>query len=272
MSPAGTQLSEAHRKELARARKLLEKDNLATRLADFAGKPLQNVLERAPLSVRRKVDAAIQRAIVESLNLAIRSLKDAPKRPPRQRLASVWAGVAGGFGGVFGAAALPVELPLTTVLMLRAIADIARHYGEDLNRLEARLACVEVFAHGSEKRADMGYYATRAMLGKLAGDASALLVQRGASGLAGPAVAALSGEIATRFGVVVWEKIAASAVPLAGAVSAATINMAFMNHFQSVARGHFMVRRLERIYGAEAVREEYRRLSGQDAGNGKAGS
>lgn len=271
MTAAGTQLSEAHRKELARARKLLEKDNLATRLADFAGKPLQSVLERAPLAVRRKVDAAIQRAIVESLNLAIRSLKDAPKRAPRQRLASVWAGVAGGFGGVFGAAALPVELPLTTVLMLRAIADIARHHGEDLSTIEGRLACVEVFAHGSARsrdaagrRADVGYYASRAMLGRLANEASAFLMERGASRLAAPAVAALTAEVASRFGVVVWEKIAVSAVPLAGALGAATINVVFMNHFQSIARGHFMLRRLERIYGEEAIRAYYSRLSAAD--------
>ena len=68
--------------------------------------------------------------------------------------------------------------------MLRAIADIARHHGEDLSTLEARLACVEVFALGAPKtgrRADFGYYASRALLGRLAANASALLdrAQRG---------------------------------------------------------------------------------------------
>ena len=40
----------------------------------------------------------------------------------------------------------------------------------------------------------------------------------------------------------------------------AAVNLAFIEHFQEVARGHFTVRRLERVYGAEIVRAEYDRL------------
>ena len=64
-------------------------------------------------------------------------------------------------------------------------------------------------------------------------------------------------EIATRFSVVVSERSAASALPVLGAVGGATVNMLFMNHFQKVARGHFVVRRLERQYGASVVRRLY---------------
>jgi len=88
-------------------------------------------------------------------------------------------------------------------------------------------------------------------------EAAALLAQRGASTVSGPAVAALLKEIASRFGFVVYEKIAAGAVPIA---SAAAINVAFMNHFQKISRGHFMLRRLERTYGAERAGEEFARL------------
>jgi len=52
--------------------------------------------------------------------------------------------------------------------------------------------------------------------------------------------------IASRFGVVVSEKAAAEAVPILGAAGGATINLLFINHFQSMARGHFIVRSLER--------------------------
>ena len=41
----------------------------------------------------------------------------------------------------------------------------------------------------------------------------------------------------------------------------AALNVVFMNYFQDLARGHFLVRRLERIYGAEAVKREYERLA-----------
>jgi hypothetical protein len=47
--------------------------------------------------------------------------------------------------------ALPIEVPLTTTLMLQSIADIARHYGQDLRRPESRIACQEVFALGDRQ-------------------------------------------------------------------------------------------------------------------------
>jgi hypothetical protein len=70
-------------------------------------------------------------------------------------------------------------------------------------------------------------------------------------------VGSLVAEIATRFGVVVTERSAASALPVLGALGGATVNMVFMNHFQRVARGHFSIRRLEREYGPNAVRKLY---------------
>jgi hypothetical protein len=45
-----------------------------------------------------------------------------------------------------------------------------------------------------------------------------------------------------------------------GAVGGAAVNLAFVEHFQTIARGHFTVRRLERAYGADVVRFEYERL------------
>jgi hypothetical protein len=41
-----------------------------------------------------------------------------------------------------------------------------------------------------------------------------------------------------------------------------------MEHFQSMARGHFTVRRLERTYGQEVVRAEYNRLAGLRSAHG----
>ncbi|MGA8171435.1 MAG: EcsC family protein [Methylocystis sp.] len=275
MSGTDSDLTPGHRQELARAHKLLQNANFATRLTDYAGKPIHGMLMQMPKPLLRGVDRAVEQAVHECLKVALKSLKGEPKKRPSTRLAAALAGVAGGVGGLFGAAALPIELPMTTVLMLRAIADIARHHGEDLSTIEGRLSCVEVFAYGScaslgvgagssAPRADVGYYASRAMLGRLANEASSLLLERGAANLAAPAVAALTGEVASRFGVVVWEKLAASAIPLAGAAGAATINVIFMNHFQSIARGHFTLRRLERIYGEEAIRTLYRELEADE--------
>jgi hypothetical protein len=74
-------------------------------------------------------------------------------------------------------------------------------------------------------------------------------------------VGSLVSEIAARYGPVVAERAAASAVPLLGAVGGATVNVIFMNHFQRVAQAHFVVRYLERRYGQSVVRELYEELA-----------
>ena len=50
-------------------------------------------------------------------------------------------------------------------------------------------------------------------------------------------------------------------LPVVGALGGAAVNVVFMNYFQELARGHFAVRRLERLYGAEVVQREYERLA-----------
>ncbi len=56
------------------------------------------------------------------------------------------------------------------------------------------------------------------------------------------------------------EKAAAQAVPLIGAAGGALINTIFIDHFQNMARGHFIIRRLERLYDQGIIRQEYDNL------------
>jgi len=58
----------------------------------------------------------------------------------------------------------------------------------------------------------------------------------------------------------VSEKAAAQAVPAIGAAGGAIINTLFIDHFQDMARGHFVVRRLERKYGTKIVEETYKAI------------
>jgi hypothetical protein len=254
------QLSAPHRKALHRAVLLLESPGFAARLADYAGQPVDRVLRMMPRVATTPLNAAVEAALMSCLKVAIGSIEPGSRRPPTARASSLLAGLSGGISGFFGIAALPVELPVTTALILRAIADLARYHGEDLRQHEARLACVEVFAlspRNGRTRTDIGYYASRALLSRLANEASALLIERGAARASAPVVSRFLAEIAARYGVVVSERIAASAIPVLGALGGASVNMIFMNHFQRVAHGHFTVRRLERRYGAAAVRRHY---------------
>ena len=265
---------------LARAVERLEFEGLATKIGDYAGQPVQKIFARLPKPAAAALNKAIERAVLKSLDLAIHSLDPRDRKPPKTRLAAAFTGLSGALSGAVGLVGLPIELPVTTLLMLRSIASIARHMGEDLATAEARLACVAVFAfggHGFDKsKAEVGYYASRALLGKLASEMSTALLERGAisaaaSATATPAAAAFAGEVTTRFSAAVWERTAASAVPLVGAVGGASLNVIFTNHFNSIAWGHFTVRRLERMYGEDLVRKTYARLSAERRLSGKSG-
>ncbi len=151
---------------------------------------------------------------------------------------------------------------------MRSIAEIAREEGEDLSAPNAALACVEVFALGGadeEAAFESGYFAIRAALAKSVSESARFVASQGLGAQSAPAVVRLLTQIASRFGVVVTEKAAAQAAPVLGAIGGAAVNAAFARHFQSLARGHFIVRRLERRHGANLVAFEYRRLRGEAA-------
>ena len=256
---AGAILSPVHRQALRTAFVLLERPDFAARLGELAGKPARSALRISPIletRLTRAVDAALQRA----LDVAVRSLDPHPKRGDAS---FALAGAGGALSGFFGAGALALELPLTTVLILRAIAEIARRHGEDLSRLETRMECVGVLglsARAAKHGPNVGYLATRAALSRLVADASSAIVRRGAAAASAPAVGALTAAVAPRFGVAVSERAAASALPALGALGGAALNMLFVRHFQRAAHGHFTIRRLERRYGPEVVRAYYRGL------------
>ncbi len=234
----------------------LQNPNFAARMADYAGQPINAVIRFMPRAINRRLKHAIRLAIFKCLEVAIDSLEDDVAFEPSRWTAKILAGFTGCVGGFFGLAALPIELPITTTLMLRSIAEIARAEGEDLQKLEALLACLEVFALGGpgpDDKADIDYYAVRMMLTKLTSEMATLVMERGAVNASSPIVAKLVGEIVTRFGLVVSDLAAASAVPFVGAIGGATVNIIFMDHFQRIARGHFTVRRLERVYGVEPI-------------------
>jgi hypothetical protein len=258
-SRAQPTLPPAQQQELEHAVGLLESPRLAIRLANYAGKPLDSVLGAVP-GLNGALHRALRNAILHCLTVAIDS-QEAEALAPSAWRPKALTGLAGGIGGLFGAFALPVELPFTLTLMLRAIADIARHHGEDLRALEPRLACLQVFALGDRKSdagAAIGYYAARATLTKLTGDVMALLVERSVLDVSAPVVTRLVTEVVSRVGLVLSERVAAGAIPVLGALGGATLNVMFMDHFERVAQGHFTIRRLERAHGRAVIGELYR--------------
>lgn len=254
-----------HAEELRRAKALLERPSFAARLTDILGDPIEKGFKLLPEKWSETLNGAVRLSLERALAVAVRSLPGRGPSHARQRLHKFAVAATGAGGGAFGLAGLLVELPVSTTIMLRTIADIARSEGEDIKDLDTQLACLEVFALGgrspSDDAAETGYFAVRSALAGTVSDAARYLAQKGLQDKGAPALLRLIASIGSRFGVVVSEKVAAMAVPALGAAGGALINSIFISHFQDMARGHFTVRRLEKTYGAEQVRQLYRNLS-----------
>jgi hypothetical protein len=155
------------REALRRAVKSLEHPSLAARLTNLVGKPVELIGYALPSFASKAIASATSKGLEAALKVALRTLPSSP-RANSQFLHRALATASGAAGGTFGLAALPVELPVSTVIMLRSIADIARSEGEDLSDPEAALSCVEVFAlggrAGSADASESGYFAVRGML------------------------------------------------------------------------------------------------------------
>src|SRR6195952_6158399 len=99
------------------------------------------------------------------------------------------------------------------------------------------------------------------MLAKTVTEAARFVAERGLLKEGAPILLKFVTQVAARFGLVVTQKVAAQALPVVGALGGAAVNYAFIQHFQEVARGHFTVRRLERIYGEDRIGSEYNILA-----------
>jgi len=250
--------------DLRRAVALLSGRSFAARAAYSLGQRATALSGAIPLSVREAALRASETALKAALRAAIRSVKRAPTATAkigRDRALVALTGAVGGGMGFLGSA---VELPISTTLMLRSIAAIAREQGEDLSAPESALACLEVLALDGAALGgatiDLGYFAVRAALARSVREAARYLAGRGAADELAPALARLVAEIASRFGVVVSEKFIAQSIPVVGAAFGAGVNLIFLEHYQRLALGHFTIRRLERRYGGEVVRREAERV------------
>jgi len=257
-------LEEADWRDLKRARMLLENPGIAAKITNALGMPIEKGFRLLPRDWKEKVGEITQAALHKAVHAAVNTMQDIPGEESSEMLHKIAVAATGGIGGFFGLPALAVELPVSTAIMLRSIADIARSEGESISGIDSKMACLEVFALGGTSRKDdaseTGYFAVRAALAQSITDAARHIAERGLAGRGSPALLRLIVQIAERFGIQVSEKAAAQAVPAIGAAGGALINTLFIDHFQDRARGHFIVRRLERKYGTEIVRSAFNSL------------
>ncbi len=253
--------------ELEKAVITMEKPSFFIKVSNFIGSPIEKLIEKLPEGSRNKISDITNDALLKGTNLAVKTLEyvESNSEHDSKKIHKLVTSVLGGGAGLFGFTALAIELPLTTTVMLRSIAEIAKMNGENLSSLETRLNCVQVFAFGSRNTADdamnSSYYAIRVILAReiaaLAGRLESLLAGDIASSVLGKFLA----KITERFSQNVLIKFVGQATPIIGAAGGATINYLFTDFYQDIATAHFTIRRLERKYSEELIESEYNRIA-----------
>lgn len=247
----------------------LENPSLIIRLSSAFGMPVESVAKqlgkRVPESLRDAVADSTRKAIELAMRGSLMTMKDEHAAVATPRMHTAAAMTTGAVAGFFGIQALLVELPLTTGIMFRSMADIARAEGEAPTDPETVMNVMQVFALGSgvssaDDAAETSYYGARLALGKVVTEALQYVGKHGIGNAGAPVLIRLIAAIAGRFGIVVTQKAMAQAIPVIGAVGGGMVNTVFISHFQDMARGHFAIRRLERKYSAEIVRNAYEQI------------
>lgn len=246
---------------LKQAKKQLTSLSLAARISSLVGTPIEAFMTNLPDKISNKIMEASTLALTKAAEAAVFTMKDTSKQMSSDLFHKLGVAVSGGVGGTFGIAALAIELPISTTLMIRSIADIARSEGEEISEISTKLACMEVFALGGPTAGDdgteSGYFAVRAALNSSINATAKFVAEHGLKGSGAPIIVRFISSIAERFSIVITEKAAAQAIPVVGAVGGALVNTLFISHFQDIARGHFVVRKLERKYGKETIEKAF---------------
>lgn len=261
--------------DLQTAVALLESPSIIVRMSSLIGSPIEEAVKKLPTAVSKKVNNIIGSALHKAADAALWSLDNEPNRSASTKLHKLYAATSGALGGAFGFTSLFIELPISTTIIMRAVADVARSEGFDLN-LFTTTACIEVFALGANTKTDdnstdTGYYLSRSFMTKsmnhLSKELAEIATKHGAGTIThishnqvGKWFSKLIETVASQFGIVITNKFAAQVVPIIGAITGATINTLFTSFYQDMARGHFIIKRLEAKYGYEHVKEMYNKV------------
>ena len=168
-------LEERELLDLEKAVKLLEQATITEKMTQMVGKPIDYLMSKLPKGEEAQIYSLVDKALHKAADAALWSLNNEPNREASTKTNKFFAAVSGAVGGTFGFSALAIELPLSTTIMLRSVADIARSEGFDLDKVETKQACLEVFALGgpsendnavdtayeNDDAVDTAYYATR---------------------------------------------------------------------------------------------------------------
>ncbi|NOL51980.1 EcsC family protein [Pelistega suis] len=259
-------------RDLHTAVSLLTAPSLTAKMTSMVGSPVEYLMDKLPKGANEKIHGIIETALHKVVDVSASTMEN-----QTQEASNKWhkfgAGVTGALGGFFGFSALLVELPVSTTIMMRSILDVARSEGFDITDYQTKMECIAVFGvtvneDKSDDSAESGYYASRIALNQImnatAKELSVLTQQAANKAIdttaVGKVFAQLIHAVATRLGVPLTEKAAAQLVPGIGALAGATLNVMFTDFYQDIARGHFIIKRLEEKYGADEIKAQFDKI------------
>ena len=138
-----TSLNPTDYQDLTRAVDLLENPSFAAKMTNLIGTPVEKAIEMLPNGVSEKLVGTTQKALSKAMDLAVSTIDERYRGQSADGAHRFMTTVSGAVGGAFGLLALTVELPISTTLMLRSIADIARSEGARLSDAATKLAFVK---------------------------------------------------------------------------------------------------------------------------------
>ena len=171
--------------DLKKAKTLLENPGLAAKIANLLGTPIEKGFSLLPENWNQKIGELTRTALSKAVQAAVLTMRDSPGAESSNIWHKLAVATTGGIGGLFGLPALSIELPISTTIMLRSIADVARSEEENIQKIESQIACIEVFALGGPSLGDgaseSGYFAIRATLTQSISKAAEYIAKSGLS-------------------------------------------------------------------------------------------
>jgi len=99
---------------------------------NLLGTPIEKDFEHLPAKWKGVVQRAKEKSLEKSLDFAIQTMNDRTRPASSDKTHKILVFATGAGVGFFGLSALTIELPVTTTIMLRFIAGIARSEGEQI--------------------------------------------------------------------------------------------------------------------------------------------
>src|SRR4030042_6360211 len=133
-------MNELDLKRVEEAVNLLENPGGIAKITQMIGMPIDWAIRKLPEGASSMIKKATEKAVTKALEVAVSTMDRKYRGKPFKWSHRVAVVTSGGAGGFFGLPGLAVELPLSTVIMLRSIADNARREGENIGKIAAQLS------------------------------------------------------------------------------------------------------------------------------------